>query len=527
MKYLNDDKIVRILHSLAALLLLVSLPSAGCRKEALLEKEGNNSFATANPIELQKDISGYLQDMDDRDYYSFSVPHRMVLDLSVSGIKGVNHSIKVWKGGEQPVLVKLIDDSRKSSPERMINLTAEEGRYFISIQHGDGDRRVGAAESPYTLHISYRDFVSEEAEPNDIPLQATPLSFGQELTGYFSPAYNRLNAQDQNQYREEDWFSFQADAEPGKPMLLEVSLSAVPGVNSILQLCGPDMQLLAQADNNQAGLGEEFRGIGITEPGTYYLMVSSLGYGANTDMPYHLTINKREFDPSMEMEPNDSPEKAGAIVRNMVRGAINSPNDADYFHYSSEGITGTYRLTLTPDGKSDLMLSVFSRKGKKIIEINNGGPGEQEVYPDFTFGGDFLCAVSAVSTDADKNSYQLTIEPLLNIRGLEVEPNDTKEEATMVTGAEIRGYTSTARDRDYYYLKYERRVRLEAAVKGVRDGIIRVSITDPLGYILRTKTVQGDSLETLSEMIDGGGYLLVETVKASYDNPYEIEVRKK
>jgi hypothetical protein len=97
----------------------------------------------------------------------------------------------------------------------------------------------------------------------------------------------------------------------------------------------------------------------------------------------------------------------------------------------------------------------------------------------------------------------------------------------MVTGAEIRGYTSTARDRDYYYLKYERRVRLEAAVKGVRDGIIRVSITDPLGYILRTKTVQGDSLETLSEMIDGGGYLLVETVKASYDNPYEIEVRKK
>jgi hypothetical protein len=185
MKYFNDDKIMRILKPLAVVFLLVCLPAAACRKETLFEKEGNNSFATANPIELQKDISGYLQDMDDRDYYSFNVPHRMVLDISVSGIKGINHSIKVWKGGEQPLLIKLIDDNRKSSPERMVNLTADPGQYFISIQHGDGDRRVGDAESPYTLHISYRDFLGEEAEPNDTALQATPILFGQETHRLF------------------------------------------------------------------------------------------------------------------------------------------------------------------------------------------------------------------------------------------------------------------------------------------------------------------------------------------------------
>ena len=128
---------------------------------------------------------------------------------------------------------------------------------------------------------------------------------------------------------------------------------------------------------------------------------------------------------------------------------------------------------------------------------------------------------------ASENSYELSVEPLENIRNLEVEPNDSKEEATMATDNEIRGYISKAKDKDYFYLKYSKRVNLDFSVKGVRDGVIKVSVTDPLGYVLKSRTVRGDALETLSEMIDGGGYLIIEAVETNFDNPYEIEVNRK
>ena len=316
--------------SAAAMSLFLAL---GCRGGTLKEAEGNNSFATANPVELQKDVEGYLQTPDDRDFFSFEVKQRMVLDISLSGIKGINHSIKVWKNSDQPVLLKLVDDTRKSSPERMNNLTADPGIYYVSIQHGEGDRKKGNTETAYKFRISYRDFLNEEAEPDDNALQATAIETGQEISGYYSPAYNRLNAGPDSQYREEDWFSVSLECEPEAPRLLDITLSGVPGINAVLAVYDPDRQLIMEYDNNPSDQGEEIKGLGVTVSGIYYIMVTTKGHNANFDSPYFISVNTREYDPSMELEPNNVMEKANDMSRNIMRGNINSPGDEDYYRY--------------------------------------------------------------------------------------------------------------------------------------------------------------------------------------------------
>ena len=206
---------------LLSLLLFTAFCQFSCKVNRAEEKEPNNSFSGANAVEIGKPVYGFFNTSDDRDFYYITVADDSILDIELSGVKGINHSIAVWSGSQKPAMVKLVDDNRKSSPEQVLNFRGFPGRYYISIQHGDRDRAASNTENPYKLLIVSREFSGEESEPNDAPDLSTLLNEGEQLNGFYSPSYNRLNSDRDNLHREEDWFRFEVLPDNSDTKVLE------------------------------------------------------------------------------------------------------------------------------------------------------------------------------------------------------------------------------------------------------------------------------------------------------------------
>jgi hypothetical protein len=259
---------VRIMTVGVMILLIAGIPA--CSKKKQKEKEPNNSFFEANPISVDAGVLGFMNSPEDRDFFVLDVKNSAIMDIQVSGVKGINLAVKIWKGVDEPKLIKWIDDNRKSSPERFPNLAVSPGRYFIELFQSDRDSKKADQRNAYELSIKSREAISEESEPNDSMDEPDKIYPGKEKTGYFSPSYNRMNAGKDNTYREEDWYVFDVDLRSGSPILIDVTLSGVSGVNSLLYLYDSDGAEIAMSDNGSTGEGESITGAGIKKSGSYY-----------------------------------------------------------------------------------------------------------------------------------------------------------------------------------------------------------------------------------------------------------------
>ncbi len=514
---------MKIITCITVLLLLVSL--ASCSKNGKKEKEPNNSFATAGDISLDARFTGFMDTPNDRDFYRLIIDKPGVIDVNCSGVKGINLAVKVWKGEEEPRLLKWIDDNRKSSPERLGNLGVIPGTYYFEILQSDRDTRKSSTESSYELELKSREAISEESEPNDSKDEADSLRQDNEITGYFSPAYNRMNENTENLHREEDWYVVDVALGSDTPALITVSLSGVTEINSILSLYDENDTLISTSDNGGTGEPESITGAGIQKSGSYYIIVASKGYAANNDEPYTLKVTMLERDAGAEMEKNDDFDSANGIVNNVITGKINSRKDRDLF-LCTVTRPSAYRIELRPADDMDTICSIYNINQEKIIDINNAGSGKKETYPNYFSDKDFYIEVTMRSRDSlPTGEYVLSVTPLEENESMEREPNNDVPQANGLKAKTISGYTSFKGDKDYFKLSYDSRVKDRFEVRGARGGEIRVSVTDPLGYITKTVDVKGEKKVIFSEMIDKKGYIIVESVTESYDYPYTINLR--
>jgi len=514
---------MRVIVPVICLVMLV--PMLGCSKKGKMEKEPNNSFSTASDITTDERFLGFMGTPNDRDFYHIRVDNRGILDIQLSGVKGINLAMKIWKGGEEPKLIKWIDDNRKSSPERMANLMVTAGDYYIEVFQSDRDRRKSDRENTYELMMKSREAISEESEPNDSREDADTLHVNKEITGYFSPAYNRLNEDRENLHREEDWFAVDVSLKESTPELVDVSLSGVSDINSVLCLYDSEGTEIAMADNGGAGEPETISGAGIKKSGTYYIMVASKGYTANHEEPYTLSAVLKEHDSGTEMEPNNDFESTNNIS-NIITGRINSKDDKDIYLYQANSGPSIYRIELRPPEDMDAILTIYDSDREKILDINSGGRSKKEVYPNFYAEKDFYIAVSARSGDkVPAGEYIVSVTPFKSIIDQEREPNNELTQANKLTVKTITGFTSSRGDKDYFLIAGDSRIKQKFEVQGVRGGAIKVSVTDPLGYIIKTLDVQGERRVVFGEMIDKKGYLIIEAETENYDNPYTVILR--
>lgn len=496
-----------------------------CKIQSSEETEPNNTFSSANRIDAGKEYIGILDSESDIDNFIISFDEDQVARIFVSGIKGVNHAIQIWKlDSGTPHLLKTIDDNRKSSPEEIANMYFTPGDYILTVNHGTRDAKKGNPDSKYTLRVTTRSPYKEEKEPNDVRDSANIINNGDTLSGYFSPSRNMLNEDSLFPYREEDWFRTEIVSGEENPVTIDLTITGVNGVDSILAVYNSDMKELALSDNAGAGGAESVTGLGVKESGTYYILVASKSFQFNNMEPYQITLNTSIHDSGSELEPDNSFEDSFKVSGGQVTGKINYAGDQDYYFYD-ELKEGSVRIRLQVDPQLDGMITLYSSERKKLIEANNGGTGVEEVIPAVPVRSGIYVKTNSPQQGAADLRYKLSFEQVTLNSDLETEPNNSIKEANQINDS-ISGFTSFKNDKDYFLVKTGDRTKYRINISSPGSGTIRVSTTDQMGYIIKTKTVSNGNSVSFQELFDKKGYIIVDTVTPDYENSYSLSIEE-
>ena len=180
--------------------------------------------------------------------------------------------------------------------------------------------------------------------------------------------------------------------------------------------------------------------------------------------------------PDEEVEPNDRPEQATAILPDkLVQGRISARpaqgggksargRDVDHYLLMSQLPSGVLRVEVSGVPGLDLVVEAWQKAPrKKLAQAQNGGAGAGEVLPNVGIGaGEYLIVVreggkrpSGVETPYTLRATIVPAQP-----GDELEPNDTRPDAQEVAvGQTITGYYGRRRDVDWYRLKLPENVQ--------------------------------------------------------------------
>jgi len=506
------------------LLIIFVIGFTSCNKGKIYEVEPNNTLETANKIELNKEIAGFLDSENDIDNFLLNINETQILKINLSGVKGVNHAIHVYKN-ETGIfrLIKIIDDNRKSAPETFINLYVSPGSYIFSITHGDRDTKKGNSENPYILKITPRPYSNEEKESNDNPSSANEIIFDSPITGYFSPGLNPLNKDQKSPMVETDWYKFDVSYN-NTPVLIDVSLTGVSGIDSVISILNSSLEVIVTVDNAGTGEGEYVTDFGIKESGTYYIKVFAKNFSFNNDTPYELMINSKTYDSDYELEPNNSFEQANVILNNSIRGKISSISDTDFFKFTPPAKNRYYKIDCELSADFFPTLTVYDNTKNKLFEINNFG-SDQNIIPPFFVKDSIYIYLSTSKMPSDQSNYKLTIEDYYPDDQMEIEPNNSKSTANLIT-EKISGFINSKNDTDYYLYKCEERKKVKISVKGVKNGKIKFSTTDQMGFIIKTKEVNSGEEVSHIEVFDKKGFIIIESVLPNYEYPYTITIEE-
>jgi len=489
------------------------------------EIEPNNTISTATVIETGKDCTGLLDSENDIDNYILKIDEEQIIRIEISGVKGINHALQIWRlAAGSPQLLKTVDDNRKSSPEEIANLYVTPGEYIILVTHGNRDIKKGNSENSYTLRITSRSFFNEEKEPNDGFETANIIANGESITGFFSPSRNMINESTQFSYREEDWLRVDIVSGEENPVTADIILTGVNGVDSLIALYNSDLKELVLSDNAGPGSAEAITGFGIKTSGTYYILIASKSYQFNHREPYELSFRTNIHDSINELEPNNNFDNSGKISDGVVSGRNNYAGDQDYFFYD-EIKDGDVKVKLECDPEFDGFLTLYSSNKIKLFEINNSGSGIEEVIPSVFTGSGIYAVISSVKPSLSDLSYRLSFEQLNIEVDTEKEPNNNLKEANQISGL-IAGYTSFKNDKDYYIVKTGERTKFKIKAVAPRNGTIKLSTTDPIGYIIKTRTVSNGEDLSFQELFDKKGFIIIESVIPDYENYYTINIEE-
>ena len=499
-----------------------------CAKPIPVEKEPNDTFASATEIPVNSSVKGLFNSVSDRDYFRVEIKDSSIMQVELSAVKGINHALMIWRYDDKPLLLKKVDDNRKSSPEILCNAFIRPGTYYITVLHGDKDAPTSSLEYYYHLKITTRNLtVSDEQEPNDNRMAANTMDLGREMIGYYSPSYNHLNNSGLYPLEEEDWYEINLNPEKTRPFLLDIDLSAVAGINAELQLLDSEGQEIAKSDSGDTGEGEQMRGIGIRLPGRYYLVVSAKNFQSSCMMPYTLRANVREYDDTVEMEPNDVPEKANLLEKDQIRGRIFPAGDRDFFLFKRGLSNNYYRIVLEGPEMIPASLRIYDERHTLMYEIPANKAGRYPVIiPNAFFKGSVFLEIASKPGDFhEKNFYNLKIEHFPCRDNYEKEPNDQPDRANKMSGVKtIVAYITHPGDTDYFLLIYPRSVRKRFVIKGIKDAELKVSITDSNGFILKNIVIKGDKSKSFREAVDKKGFLIVQSLKDNSAEPYTIQI---
>ena len=223
-----------------------------------------------------------------------------------------------------------------------------------------------------------------------------------------------------------------------------------------------------------------------------------------------------------EVEPNNSPKEANLIAPDRpVRGHVGarltpSEGDRDYYRIVVDEAPAVLHAELTGVPGLNLKLAVFDPNGQRLAEADEGDPGEGEHLPNVRLDskGEHYVVVREVWVDGRPPSeevtswYTLTASwHALSPDTEESEPDDSLAQAIPLTlDRPIRGYTSRARDLDFYTVRGGGGGTLSGVLSAIEGVDLRLVVI-PAGVAVRP----GEWPPAGAQVFDAGGASVAES----------------
>jgi hypothetical protein len=301
-----------------------------------------------------------------------------------------------------------------------------------------------------------------EAEPNNTPEQATATTIPSKVQGHVDPLPGSEDG-------DHDWYSFNVELD--QPGVLDIRFSGVKDIPLTLEVYREGLKgrgLLLAMESDGKGQAESLPNLKLTN-GRYHLHVSQVlavdkkGKKAkpawNVQVPYVLELSVKAASSNLaETEPNDDALAALQVqVPVSVTGLTNSPTDADWYLVDLANLSTFAYLSveLLPDVGRSLKLGVTTLTREPVLEVT-AAKGRKLLLPNLGIreGAEgYYLVVSAADASKKAGAYTLTVKDEHPKSTVEVEPNDTAEDARRIPfEEEVPGYLHVEKDVDWLLL---------------------------------------------------------------------------
>ncbi len=500
-------------------LLLLLLVSCG---NSIKEKEGENNTASGAGI-LKSGQTGTgdftRNGKPDSDFWKIPAAQPSLLRGTLTGVKGVNSQIRLYRAGESSPF-KIIDDYQGSLGESF-------GPFIVEPPYALAELRSPRGTSENLSPLPYEFSVSlivpsppVEREPNDSPEEAN-LFTGEFVIGYYSNVF----VSDAGQSRvdvEKDFYRLELSE--AKKYILGIELTGVGGIDPVLRVYNSDGALIRTIDERALGQGENINSFGFPGPGFVYLSVNTKDQKISMGEYYELRVRQSEYQSKYEFEPNDDPGDATPLTEEITEGEISDNLDNDYYIYQNPFEWPVHlNIAVTPDPDLDIVVSAFGKN------FQDSGTGLEEgfsaaIVPE---GGTIVFSLSSSGGKKGAKKYKISASTEQAVDFFENEPNDSRGNANgLRANTTIAGYINPNSDVDFFLLDIRARERYKLTLDAIDGCLSRVRITDKKGIAYETKSARraGEGISA-GIFIDPGSYLKLDCESSKnnlFRSPYKI-----
>ena len=358
------------------------IPTDAAGGATIDEVEPNDGDDIATPLALGATVRGRIEPETDADHYRIDVIEAGALALDLPAVEGVDLVLELEDAGG--TLIARSDRGAARSREGLPNAFVTPGRYVavvrgkkivVPVKKGKKpkkgappDAAVPAGPAPvYELTAKLAPTVANaEREPDDDRGTAIELIVGDTVSGFIGWSGDA------------DVWKLSVEMLSAKNAI-DVDVSAVEGVVLSVEIADGVGQPLAVRKGPRGG-PLALRGLVpiVPEGAPPYHYLTIRGDRSNPETAYQLRVTAKVPGPDAEVEPNDAPDKAMAVLaERTVVHATWTPGDIDCFVLAADPAARILDVTIDTQGESDLGVDLLV-DGKVIATVDHPGKGTAE-----------------------------------------------------------------------------------------------------------------------------------------------------
>lgn len=233
------------------------------------ERELNDTYATATPIAVNREISGVINADDSHDYYTFTTNEAGLVSVSTANISGKRLDIDILDRDGKRMNSLRTDRSSTAADRSSLQIGLPAGTYYIDVKNYDN-----MLFEEYSFILDYTAGTHYEQEYNNSIQQANPIALNKTYTG---------NIPWDDSY---DYYAFTLQ----KDLQTTIQFLNTPGKRWTITLYDANGKKIKDVRTASDSTASEFTTLQqLLAKGTYYVGIDN--YDSTGQLSYNFSVN--------------------------------------------------------------------------------------------------------------------------------------------------------------------------------------------------------------------------------------------